>query len=324
MLFISFLLTFCAIQGLKNPVWNTQAFDEGLSVSTPVPLVDTKYTNSDPKFSSVKVYGGSTASYALGVSVGRMKDISASQTSVQFSSAAKYLSTTPGAVVVGVRDVLLQGYPGQAITVSQNGGATFVARNYRFGGMFASLFGFYRSPGSRPPEIDRFLDSLHFSTTGPLTMAGPELTRYPLGDSGLSALFPRQPDHKDALIGTGSEAGTIHAYTSDYGLRSFMAGYGELPSTPAKSSVTDVVSKARQVTDALLAIVHGKVEKQRTEQIGSDQGLYTQFVYHEQARGSVLVYVHSTRIIIVIEYAPKVYEDSKTVEAFLHSVEPKS
>jgi len=135
------------------------------------------------------------------------------------------------------------------------------------------------------------------------------MTRYPLGPSGLTALFPGVPELRDMTVGAGANAGTVHSYNAPYGLREYIAAYRDLASAAPKNMLSGL-------TDEILGSLKATTLRQR----GDRGGVSTEFTMPGDKKGKMRVYSRGSRVLMLISFGPTPYKDAGTVEAFLKSI----
>lgn len=322
MTLLSAYLILTAAQGSKAAVWTEQLFTGGVSVSAPKKMVSNPQKVDDPGMSKIEYWQCLTDNCVLLLCVSTLKNPSKSETSALFSASTAGFSSGKDVAITGMKDLLAQGWPGIAVTVRQPEGFIGVSRTFRMKEFLVQTCGFYAMDLKRPPEVDKFLDSLRFPTEGETKVAGPVLTRFPLGTSGLTALFPREPENHESQVGKGAAQGPMYVYSSDYGMRSFQVAYRDVPfAKPPSDEEMDIARVA--IAEDIIASFRGKKTAQKDEKIGNDQGLSVAFAIGNEATGTVLVYMHGNRMVTLVEMGPRTYADPKTVDLFLHSVEWK-
>lgn len=303
--------------------WKTQTFAEGVSLEVPIPLNKSPKAFKDPGMTTVELWAGLDGVTSYLVTVGHLRDPEKTKTPQLFSASAAGLISGGKGTLIGQRDLLLQGWPGLATTVRGDDGLSLAGRTFRTKDCFVQIGVTFLTAAGRPPAADRFLNSLKLPGEGDLKEPGPVLSRYPLGESGLSAIFPSPPELKETPMGKGAKTATLFAYSADYALRTFSVAYLDIPTT--EKHTDDEADKARyDLTDEIVAGFGGKKGKQMDENIGEEQGLLTEFTVQNDEKGRVLVYLLGARVVIVLEIAPRGYEVPKSIEAFLHSVQVKA
>ncbi len=304
--------------------WKTQTFSEGVSLEVPVTLKKSSKAIKDAGMTTLELWNAVEGVTSYLITVGRLRDPEKTKTPNLFSASAAGLISGARGTLVGQRDILLQGWPGLATTVRMDDGLTLVARTFRTKDCVVQLGVTFFTARGRPAKIDRFLNSLKLPGEGDLKEPGATLTRYPLGESGLSALFPGPPQLTETPMGKGAKTATLFAYSADYALRTFSVAYLDIPTTEESHS-DDELDKARyDLTEEILAGLEGKKGKQTNEKIGEGQGLLTEFTVHNDEKGRILVYFLGARVVILFEMAPRGYEVPKSIEAFLHSVQART
>jgi len=308
-------------QGSKTPPWVDQTLS-GVKVSCQKIFKPGAQQVKDPAMSKVEFWQAQTQECVFVVGVSTIKNPEKTHTSALMSGTAAGFSEGEGTTITGMKDLVLQGWPGIAITVRQSYDVVGAGRIYRCGNQVVQVCGFYPSNFPRPAAIDKFLDSLRLPSDGDLKVAGPVLTRFPLGDSGLTALFPREPDHIEREVGKGTAKGPMHLYSSDYAIRSFQVAYRDIPFT--KPPTSDELDTALvMIADEIVSGLQGKKTKSKDETVGEDPALSVDFNAEGGAVGKVLVYMHGNRMIALIVFSPRAYSDPATIDTFLHSVQIK-
>lgn len=311
-----------AAQSGSPAAWKTQTFTEGVSVEAPVTLLKSTDKVVDPGMKSFEVWSGSKGLTTFIVSVTRLRDPENVPTGNLFLGCAQGVLPDDHTKVIGLKDLVHRGWPGMALTVRSEDGISLVTRTFRTPEFMiqvcASFFAHVR-----PPEIDRFLNSFRLSSEGDLKEPGAVLTRYPLGDSGITALFPSVPIAHDRTIGKGAKTSTMHSFAAMYALRIFGVAYVDLP-IEAKPTTDNELDKARyDITELILDDMKGKKGKQSDDKVGEDQGLLTEYTTGPDQKGRLLVFIRESRAVVLAEFAHRLYDAPKTIDAFLHSVEIK-
>jgi len=315
-------LILIAAQGSNAPVWTEQTFTGGIKVSAPKRMTSNPQKVDDPGMSKVEYWQCVSENCVLLLSVSTLKNPAKSETSALFSASTAGFSAGKDVAITGMKDLLVQGWPGIAVTVRQPDGIIGVTRTFRSKEFLIQGCGFYAMDIKRPPEVDKFLDSFRFPTDGEAKAAGPAMTRFPLGTSGLTALFPREPENHESQVGKGASQGPMYVYSSDYGMRSFQVAYRDVPfPKPPTHEEMDVARVA--IAEDIIASFRGKKVSQKDDKIGTDQGLLVDFAIGNEATGTVLVYMRGNRMVTLVIMGPRAYVDSKTVDLFIHSVEWK-
>jgi len=314
------LLALCAIQGQAPVDWTEQTLTGGITLSAPVKLALSSSKPQGPDLSRSDLWMGSKANCVFIVSIAEMKDPAKLSTPTALSGVATGIFQKPGMVILGDKDLVLQGWPGIAVTgVSSTGGAA-ATRIFRCGDLVVTVGVSFPVSGPRPPEVDRFLDSLHLPITGALTNTGTEMKRFPLGNSGISVLMPGEPTLHDVPISTAAGQQTLHGYLSQYGMRSYLVGYIDMPKSPTDADL----QQARDiVAGQFVKPLQGKITAPKDFVSGPDHGFSFEFTTEGRLKGKFLVYLHKSQIIYVLEMAPRAYDYAKQVDRFLLSVEFK-
>ncbi len=304
----------------KTPAWTEQVLRGGVKISSPKKLLKKDQKVDDPGLANTEYWAALLDDCVLVVGISDVKAPDKTSTSELFSGAVAGSAAAKDSAIIGEKDLLLQGWPGIAVTVRDADGSVSASRIYRVGNLFVQLAAFYDAGEKRPASADQFLASLKFASDGEQKTAGPVLTRFPLGDSGMSALFPRAPEKTQKDIGKGAAKGPMYVFSSDHAVRSLQVAYRDLPVT---TQPTDEEADAARVAIAeeVVASFHGKKTSQKDETVGSDQGLRVNFDVMKVATGTILVYLHGTRVVTLVEIGPKAYVDDATVDTFMHSVQ---
>jgi len=300
--------------------WQTQTFSEGVSLEVPALLKRNLETVKDPDMTTIDLWVGVEGQSAYVVSIGHLREPEKAETSHLFSVNVGGMIRAEASKLVGQRDLVIQGWQGLATTFRTSDGITCAARTLRIKNCLIQIMGTFDAKTGRPPQVDRFLNSLKLPDQGDLKEPGAILTRYPLGESGLSALFPTAPQLKETLMGKGTKTVPMFAYSAEYALRTFTVAYLDFP---IETKPTDEeLDKARyDFTELILTGSKGKKGKQTDEMVGDAPGLLTEYAIGDIAKGRVLVYFQGTRVVFVCEVAPRGYDAPKTIETFFHSVQ---
>lgn len=297
--------------------WKSQTF-EGVTISAPVALAPVKGAKS-PGASAAKwsrwdgTSGGAT--YSVVVAQLGPKGNVASVFADNFSNWAEN-----GIEPYVEKDVVADGWPGTDTTCDLPKGRKFMSRCVVTEDRFVTLTCTYA--GERPiPELARqFVASVHLPTKGMLKVAGAPLKRYPLGDSGLTALFPAPPE-KDV---SDDESMLAQGFRCEYGSRTFfvMCAMPALPDSGAYSE-EDIDSIRDLVATEFLKSLEAKSTSQRTEQDLCQKSVVIDFKTKDDDWGTIRVFYYKGRFVAIGQYAEPLYVAPKTVDTFLRSVQPK-
>jgi hypothetical protein len=306
-------------RGMPQPgAFQVQTLAPGIKVTAPVKLKVDPKPDVVPSMSSIANWMGDGPDANFVVEICTLKDPTKLDTSEVFSATLAQFSEPDGVKIVGVRDILLNGWPGYAASLSSPSGLTMACRVFRVNERLVLMSAAYAGD-QRPTSVDKFLNSLKIDDIGTQTVPGPDLKRFPLGKSGMTALFPRTPEVTESKIGAGASRGTMFVYASDYALRSFEVAYRDMPDGTLSS---DLLGETRKyVSTDTLRSLHGKQVDQKEAPIGDETGLWTDFTLPEGSKGIVLAYFHAKKMIMVVEFAPHGYDDPTTVNAFLRSIQ---
>jgi|GEM_PF-5970845 len=310
-----------------QPALKVQTLTPGLTVSCPATLKTTPVEKvDDPGMTNFRVWKGVSGFSSYVVSIDDIKEPDKMETSEVLSGAmggmlASAENNGREAKIVGVRDVLLQGWPGLAATVRTSDGLAFSGRYFRTKDHFIQI-GCAYPWDAKPAAVDPFLSSLKLDTTGTKQKPGPELNRFDMGDSGLTALFPRKPETHTGKVGKGDTQVPIYTFASDYGLRSFEVAYSDVS---PKASTDDASNKTycKYITDDTLKSLDGTAGKQTDIQLNGSPALRTEFTIGDDGKGVMVASVKDRRAIMLVEFAPTTYDDPATAETFLNSLQPK-
>lgn len=314
--------TIFAHMSQKAQIWMEQTLEPGLTVSAPLKLTKSPQKSDSTSLVKSTLWEAETKGYMLFVEAGVIKDPEKTSTSSLMSDTASNLVESESDLVLGSRDILLQGWPGLAVSVKQKDGSIVAMHFFRMGSTAVSLVAVFDAAKPRPAEVDRFLDSLHLPSNGTQNIAGPELSRFPLGDSGLSALFPSKPEADKEDVKDSGGSGTIYSFNSDFSLRNFTVGFQDISIASAIPLVGNKLTEAEsKSTENLVGSLKGKKVLQRSELVGKYKALYTEYAFPNKAKVRVLIYLVESRFIFFLIADAMGYDDPKTADLFFHSVE---
>jgi len=316
----------CVVESrIVGPAWTVQSPEPGLAVSCPVPLKPAHELPIDPDEAFDRDYQGDLGSYNFELTVFAPKDSAWKPAGEELTLLA--MGIRDGAkpddqsVSTGERDLLLSGWPGIELEGKREDGTAYSARVFLVGNRVVRVICQYPS-ASKGTAVDEFIDSLQITPHGSTIVAGPDLRRFPLGDSGFSALFPRKPDTSSAPFGSGSSAILMHTFLADYAIRNFLVDYGKvspkLVGSPAAASrlVSALTSRGMKELGthpvAQNWIMKDGAQVLRTE-FSSDVG-YT---------GVTLAWIRTRTLFIAEVSGPEPYKDERAVNTFLNSVQDK-
>jgi len=323
------LLNFCAllIAGQKKsaPIWTAQAFEGRATISAPVKLA--KFDTASVRVGEgeeVDVWIAKSEANAYQVTMLKARDTSKWKSAVLLNGFASGL-IKEGSKLIGERDLLRQGWLGLAMTLQEQAGATIVQRAFFCGDVLIGAAFSYPTSQQRPPESDRFLDSLRIATNGLHKQAGVELTRFELGGSGISALFPRKPTKYEGALDQSANPQKFFRYSADFAFRSFLVFYRD---TTAAGAATITGEQRKQIyaaaTQEIVRAFEAKEGKKRECSVGKDAGIRTELSMGGDMKGTVVVFLHGIHLLSVVEFGPTAYDAPSTVESFLASVQFKS
>jgi len=168
------------------------------------------------------------------------------------------------------------------------------------------------------------LHSVKFKQNGSLKEPGPPLTRYDLGDSGISALFPLKPEKYDAPLSHQPNAQIVHRFTASYAFRMFAVLCRD--STPQEVDSLSVDKRSQLYAASIEEIAQAfktKTGNQQEFKIGKDVGSRTELIVAGIAKGAVAVFLHGSHLVTIVEIGPEKYNSPGTVEEFLGSLQFK-
>jgi hypothetical protein len=304
--------------------WTEQVFPEGVRISAPIVLAKKPMQNTDPAMSSCDCWQGRSGHTAFVFGISKMKDPAKVTTvSVLTGSSAGFVSSDK-IVVFEEKYLLEQGWQGVGLGMHQAAGMTMITRSFRISNALVTALCVYPTAEPQPPDVLRYLDSLRLPTGGTETVAGPTFTRYPLGDSGITALFLSPPNYMESKVGRNGSQSMMHRYASGYCLREFAVAYIDIPdSVMAHLTPENSFNLESSITEEALQSLHAKQTKQLDDHIGKDIGLRTEFTIDSDAKGRILVFLHQTRIVCILQVGPSASEDAKQIDLLFHSVEFK-
>jgi len=312
-------------QTAKN--WTEQTLSEGIKVSAPVTIKRLDFSQAAPVKGPghIDMWRGLSDESTYQFSTFFPKsDYKGSDSDMLSQFVEGMFKSAPGHIE-GVRNILVQGWRGVALTYVTDKGITAATHAILLPRKIVSLAASYVSGQKRPDGVDRFLDSLKFPTDGTEKTAEPPLSRFSVGESGLSALFPSVPVLSDTIVNGKNVNPTGHTYSAKYCLRTFSVTYSNLPANAPDISSAQANEVYSSLLDEMLGELKGKQTKQRDIGFGSDVGLYREFVSAEnEVMGSIAVVLHRRQIVILLEAAPKGYPDPASIDAFYKSLEFKN
>ena len=290
--------------------WTTVQLAPSITISAPSNLAPSHETPQDPRVVRIDDWGGKIGNRSYIASVTTTKKISIGDANAILSATAIQGVSRPNSAFTKIRDITVSGWAGVAISVNDGSGMRILSRTYRVDQQIVTLALIAPESESKSPEVERYLGSLHVQAKGPTSVPGPELSRYPLGSSGLTAMFPHAPTNKDSRAPSGA---ILHSSISDFASRSFMATYQDLPKSGPKLTT-------QSVTSSILIGFRASNVKSLEMKVGKESGLRSDFAIGTTTSGSLLVYRLGKRMISLLSVAPKVYQDGGTIKRFFGSV----
>jgi hypothetical protein len=300
--------------------WQTQTFSEGVSLEVPIVLKKTSQALDDPRLKSFDLWVGIDGQTSYLISISRYREPQKIGTPSLFSASVAGLMDGVKGKMVGQRDLVLQGWPGLATTLRSADGLTMAVRTFRTQDLVIQFGGMFLTARGRPPKLDRFLNSLKLPEQGELKEPGAALTRYPLGESGLSALFPEAPQMEEIAMGNRTKTVPMFAYKAEYARRAFSVAYLDIPSDKEPSDAE--LDKGRyDFTELILSLFKAKKGKQADKTVGDIQGLFTEYTIADEAEGRIFICFLGTRVVVLSDMAPCGYDAPKTIETFFKSLQ---
>lgn len=310
------LILFAATQSRTD--WVEQSFDGGFKTSAPVVLQKAPQGIADPGVARADMWQASSGGIDYLVMTSDLKDPESITTAEAFTGIVTGLFKRPGVTIQGQRDLLLQGCPGLAMKGGRKGGKVASLHLFRSGDSIATFVAAYPAAESAPDVVVRFFASVKLPKKGTLTEPGPEMTRYPLGDSGISAMFPTKPEAHDIPLATiNGEPQTLHGYVANYAFRAYIVGY-----IANAQKLDDAALKVAKgiMSDGFVKAHHGKLLGSKDLVVGSDKGFVCEFTDDHEQRSRIWVYLHGSKLVYVFLTTPAVFDNAKAGDSFLNSV----
>lgn len=290
--------------------WANIQLAPGITISAPSNLALSHETPQDPRVLHIDDWGGKVGNRTFIASVTTTKKVSVGDSNAILSATVIQSVSRPNSRLEKMRDVQMSGWSGVLLSVKESDGSRTISKSFRIGERLVTLAVIAPASDSGSSDINRFLDSLKVKERGPSSDLGPELMRFPLGRSGLSASFPHAPAERDSKNADGS---TLHSYVSEFVTRSFMVTYQDIPKGKPGPNLKTVGSY-------VLSGFHATGIRTSSFIAGNSSGERSDFTIGTQAEGSLLVYRLKNRILTLLTLAPREVEDSGTVKRFFRSV----
>ena len=296
----------------KVAPWVSQNLAPGVSLTTPVKLVSSRETPTDPRVARIEDWGAKVGNHSFIASISTLNKMTVPEMSAMLSATAVQAVARPGNNLLAANDLLLNGWPGIALKARESTQLNVSSFSYRYGRMLITIAAFAPASEGQPKDIEKFLHSLHLGVKGDQNFMGPRMFRFPLGNSMISATFPSKPIVKESTADSTTGFGPLHSFISDYGMRSFMVTYRDL--APKKKVTNELISSE------VLKGFQATLTKQQKVMVGTDSGLQSSFSIAGQTIGTFVVFQHGKRVITVLGVEPKVYGDQTLVNPFIKSV----
>ena len=323
-MFITPFLILFAAQNKVPATWTEQSFLDRLTVSTPAKL--TKFdtgTSPDKSVSFQAIWVAKVGNTVFQVLATVASEPGSWKSNTILSGALVGLQKQDS-IVIGARDIAVQGWQGLAITTRLKNGTTMAARAFFYDDAIIGINCIYPSKDPHPAAVDLFFNSLRFKKAGTAKGPGASLDRYDLGDSGISALFPAKPTQNDAPLSQRPNAQTMHQFSSDYCARIFLVVYRDSQDQDIGTLTDD---KKKQIyaaaTEEVSRAFKANTSSPREFKVGKDVGSRTALTVTGQAKGEVAVFLHGRHLVTIMEIGPENYDSPETVEAFLGSLQVK-
>ena len=296
----------------------------GLGITAPAKLVPIEISQwVDPDVRACSCWAGSGGPYAFSLVIGVLKEPEKVETEAILAGGIAGAIRTGWSKIIDAHDVLAQGWRGIDAAVQLAADKTACFRVFHYADRVVFLAAYYGNGGPRPSAVNSFFASVHFPTDGKITVIGPTMTRYPLGDSGLSAMMPHAPTHQLSHKGENEHMGPLITFQSEYCLSHFAVTYRDLhvPDSAPKPTEEDLSKLYDVAMEGILE--EGKLKKgdQREFKVDGVRGLCADVTAPDGSVGRAVIYLKNHRIVILLAMAVHGYGDPKVVDLFLHSVQ---
>jgi hypothetical protein len=319
------LLALLFFQTKSLPIWTEQTFGIGYRVIAPVKLKMDKDTAKAKSHTTEGTWLGDSEACVYSVTYFEYPDAEKPAGLDNLRSFVDSMLGEGKGQVIGARDILLQGWSGLAFTHKTDDGSTLASHVLSDGTRLVCVACGYDTSKPRPPEVDKFLDSLQMPKSGPALKIGIPLTRFPLDDSGISAIFPSAPEKSVSQVGVGSSRGPMPLYTSSFLFQVFRVACRDLPSSVAENLDSDTKDKMfEKIRDDALKNFQIKKSTQKDFKVGKDIGIRVDFTTTDGFTCSLAIYVSGARFFMLFTLQPTFYSTPSTIDDFLHSIEIKS
>ncbi|HEY3783066.1 MAG TPA: hypothetical protein VGL56_18465 [Fimbriimonadaceae bacterium] len=242
-------------------------------------------------------------------------------------------------------ETTFNGWPELDLTcLDSEGGAAdlrFIETTYGFLSMDTT----YNGNEGRPQSSTRFLRSLKATDSlpkGPSSQVGPTLKEYKLGDSGISAKFPHEPEHgaqgtpfdegnalnqgEFRLAGLQTKKpkaivppGGLQFYTASYLDQFFAAAYMHIP--PA---ALNEIGSSGQFLKAAVQELEDSTKAKGVEstlgKIGAQDALWFKCILEGGFRMQGVVLIHKNQVVMTMAVCPKIFLHSPLEKEFLDSL----
>ena len=151
--------------------------------------------------------------------------------------------------------------------------------------------------------------------------AGPQLTRFLLADSGISAVFPAEPEKSDFAAKAFGTTVPTHTFGSEYCFRVFAVTFFDLPASVPDPSDDDRSKLYTALADQATNQMEAKKTSERDMGFGKEIGLLREFTLPNGFAGSMALVYRKRQVAMMMVAAPKGYRDPDTIDAFYKSLQ---
>lgn len=226
------------------------------------------------------------------------------------------------AQLTGQKDIVRQGWPGLEAELKLESGfalsQVFVTPEAMFQvGVFGPTM-----KAIEPPARKAFASIRLPKPEGTMTKPGPRFESVSLGTSGVTLEMPGKPKEEKMPLGKAGELG-VNRFTVNYGNRSYIAAYVDVPDEQLNSLTPDNTERLLQEMNAdVVRSLKGQDAKSSKGEISGASTLRTTFVIGGgQGRGRVETLLHGTRLLTFMTLVPTPLADAVEVRRFFSSVQ---
>jgi len=302
--------------------WLDQTFLNGVTFSTPVALkkYDLSKSKKAPGVETMEIWTGTDKGTTYFMETFKPPMGSKDNTATILSGFLSGLQESHKGDIDGEKNLLLQGWPGVAVTTVGPTGLTIATRCYFVNGWVLESSCAFATALPRPASCDQFLNSVHLPKDGTMKATGPVLYRYPLGDSGISVVLPSEPEESDFTAHAWGTSVKTRNYGSEYCYRIFVAGYFSLPASTKDPSASDVSEFYKKIADEATGEMGATKVSDKEISVGDDKALLREVSMPHGMGGSMEFVYHKRQCVMMMIFGPKAYKDPDTVNGFLNSI----